>query len=410
LNTNLRRLLTLITFLLALVGLAFNPNPAQAQESATTIPAPAVDTTPPSTYFVVVGAQEYKNAPGLTGTEGGEYDCKVIVDHLHKQGFGDRHVMSACGPELVRDGFFMRLDRFMMDVTTGSTVFVVWIGHGGTDPVTGYRVFAAVDGSFDLLPWENSDVAISSYSMSGVSPGLLYGAMQRIIPADTRVVFVTDVARGGTYQASRGTILLEGPSAKDFQDMPGAYALSPTPGKSVPVGLTRQTLMHCIARPLWSVVLSARQMLECYADVMTKGGVTVEMAGTWKADDSLVFFPPLAVSPAPSKKPIAKIVLISGGAMVTVVGTTGAIVTFTEARSLGEDIAAGNYGVAGDPALTVAVERYNQSAAVLPVWYTATGVGAALTVTGITLPMPHNVPVSAKLSVVPGGMMVAGHF
>lgn len=413
-HTNLE-LHALVSLFALITSLLFGASPAFAQESS----SPTLfSLSPPSTYFVVVGANsgDYKNAPGLTGASGGGDDCVALTRHLQVQGFDEKHLLSFCGPELVRTRLFARLSDLTKNIEAGSTLVVVWIGHGGLEPQTNTPLFLATDGSFDLFVDKDTTLtAASGYYQDGISPQLLYGFTRQNLPTNARVVFITDAARGGLYSANGGTLVLEGPSAEDFRDMPGVYALSPTAGKAVPTSLTRTILSACITAPtLGAGELTARAFLACYAEGMTRGGnVTIETAGAW-GDEPLVRFPspvisPAVVSPAATHSlPVGKIIVVSGGGIMTLVGGVGAITTFVEARHLGEDIASGNYGAPGDPTLQTAVERYNAHADALTAWYVVTGAGALITGTGALLPLPH--ALQEHVTMAPLGVVIHGSF
>lgn len=400
----------LILAALALTGLAFNS--ARAEEP--TLALTEQSRLSPSTFFVVAGSGNYPNAPDLTGAEGATNDCLAIAEHLRGQGLPDAQIMSACGPELVRMRLFALLQEFARRVPSGGTLFIMWIGHGGTDPQSGAKLFLATDGSFDLFVSKEGQYASSGYGHDGINVSLLYGATRQNIPTNARVVFVTDVARGGVYKANGGDILLEGPSAKDFEEMPGVLALSPTPGKLTPVGLTRHTLITCLSPQTMGLSVDTREFLECYAEGMTATGLTIEMAGTWSETTDLFIFP-TPPPPAVAKKKVnaPKVALVVTGSALAAVGVAQAYLGHTEAIELGKGISAGEYGVAGDSKLATAVEHYNTLADTQPLWYAMGGAGLATIAIGIALPTTNGKETElprTTLYLKPTGLEVQGSF
>ncbi|NBX49464.1 hypothetical protein EBT25_05870, partial [bacterium] len=267
--------------ILALVLIGLIPARAYAQEV--------------TTAWVVAGASSYAKAPGLPGVEDAEETCQQIVYHLLRVGYPAERVMNSCGPELVRTRFFVRLNEFVAtQVPAGGTLVVIWLGHGGADPTTKRKVWATTDGSFDLYPGSDHLTIVNpGYVSEGITPDLLYGMTQRVMPTNAQALFVTDTARGGEFEAKGGTISLLGPSAQDFDPMPGVYALSPTPGKSVPAGITAKALASCIvpsASTDGTPGLTARELISCYISQLSSNGVTTQEAGNWEGE-LLITFP-----------------------------------------------------------------------------------------------------------------------
>lgn len=423
----MRSLFAPLALVMALTGLTSNPARAEEPTALPTpvvtptpdpliIPAPPLNMTNPGTYYVVLGSDTYTNAPGLTGSEGATYDCQAVKNHLTETlRYPASQVMSLCGAELVRERLFRSLSSFLVHgVPSGSTVVVVWIGHGGTAPGTDIRMWATSDASFSMYPGAQETLANTGYLLNGITPDMLYREVVRVIPVNTSVVFVTDTARGGTYDAGGVTLELVGPSAEDFGKlgMKNVYALSPTPGKRVPVGLTRQTLITCLNPRTTGITVDTREFLGCYAEGMTHvGGLTIEMAGAWSETNDLFVFPaPPPVVVTKKKVSAPKVTLVVAGGALAVAGGVQAIRGYTEALALGVDITEGEYGVEGDPALTAAVERYNALSKAQPWWYAMGGVGLAAVTVGIIL--PNGKPASSKVVVYlgPTGAGVHGRF
>lgn len=368
------------------------------------IPAPPLNMTNPGTYYVVLGSDTYANAPGLPGAEGATYDCQAVKNHLTKTlRYPETQVMSLCGPELVRERLFRSLSAFLVHgVPSGSTVVVIWIGHGGTAPGANIHQWVASDASFSMYPGAQESLANTGYLLNGITPDVLYREMVRVVPVNTNVVFVTDTARGGTYDAGGVTLELIGPSAEDFEalGMKNVYALSPTPGKSVPVGLTRQTLITCLNPQTMGLSVDTREFLGCYAEGMTRvGGLTIETTGPWNEMNYLFVFPTPPPPVAAKKKVSApKVTLVVAGGALVVAGGVQAYRGYTEATALSEDIADGKYGVEGDPELDAAVERYNALGTLQPLWYAMGGAGLGAVAVGIAIPN-GNKPASPEVVV-----------
>jgi hypothetical protein len=368
-----------------------------------------------TTAWVVAGASSYAKAPNLPGVEDAEETCQQIVDHLLRVGYPAERVMNSCGPELVRTRFFVRLNEFVAtQVPAGGTLVVIWLGHGGVDPATRRRVWATTDGSFDLYPGVDATFANSGYASEGITPDLLYGMTQRVMPTNARTVFITDTARGGSFEAKGGTISLLGPSAQDFDPMPGVYALSPTPGKSVPAGITAKALASCIvpsASTDGTPGLTARELISCYISQMSSNGVTTQEAGTWEGE-LLITFP---ARQGEAKQPLlpgwtpAKHALTWGGGGMGLGFGVASIVTYSQGLSLNRDISSGVYGRAGDPRLDGAVERYNALGSRMPYLIVGTVVGAGAMTVGLLLPTKDT---TTNLTVMAGptGFAVAGRF
>lgn len=271
---------------------------------ASILSALAADPTPLSpvaihrTWFVVAGSDTFQNAPDLPDT-GATEDCRAITVNLTNR-YGIDQVLPFCGEDLSRGRFYASVDTFLKLVQSGDSLFVIWLGTGGTDPFSEARVWPFSDGSFDLS--QPKPGLADRFQFEALAPERLDQELESHLPPDVQRLYVLDTAHHGTWK----TLSLHGPAAIDLRGL-DVLAISPIGGIDEPSQAFRATVISCTDPRLAadSGTISAQVFRECLqATALEKGIFGTEQSGKWEDPRPVIFVPP-SVSLVPVAPPVA---------------------------------------------------------------------------------------------------------
>lgn len=332
------------------------------------------------TFWLILGTSEYQaltQTDALPGVNGATESCQGLAADVRAFGYPTEAVMALCGEKFLRAEVGAQVRSLDGRISSGDTIVVVIEGHGGMDPVNdpGNVYWQPFDGSFLTEP----DDAGNAYVFAGITPQTLEAALRKAVPDGTAIVFLTDTARGGTFQG----LSLAGPAADDFAGLHSAtLAYSPKKG-SGQSGLLRRMVNTCLQRDTADgadgyITLSESEM--CLPAGAEQSGISLTASTHMSFDGNrpLVWFPPkpaeaidLTGVKVPQKTSVARSVQRWAGLGVGVASATAGTITYFQAKSILDEVEEQNYVL--DPSMKTEVDSYEP---LVVTTYVLWGIGA----------------------------------